>query len=125
MCRDRRPVNVVRVAPLPAAQEREELPMRSQRLALASGALYVLAIMIGNGLYEAGKTGADDGAGALADLQRDHLARPDRRPDAGDPRVHRVPGLPRRPLPDAAARASGRTAGSPPPRWAPAWSPSR
>ena len=44
--------------------------MRSQRLALASGALYVLAIMIGNGLYEAGKTGADDGAGALADLQR-------------------------------------------------------
>ena len=44
--------------------------MRSQRLALASGALYVLAIMIGNSMYEAGKTGADDGAGALADLQR-------------------------------------------------------
>lgn len=44
--------------------------MRSQRLALASGAIYVLAILIGNGLYEAGKSGAEDGAGVLADLQR-------------------------------------------------------
>jgi hypothetical protein len=44
--------------------------MRSERLAAASGAVYVLAIMIGNGLYEAGKTGADDGKGVLADLQR-------------------------------------------------------
>jgi predicted nucleic acid-binding protein len=44
--------------------------MRSQRLALASGAIYVVLIMIGNTLYEAGKTGADDGPGALADLQR-------------------------------------------------------
>ena len=33
-------------------------------------AIYVLAIMIGNGLYEAGKTGAEDGPGVLADLQR-------------------------------------------------------
>jgi hypothetical protein len=44
--------------------------MRSQRLALASGAIYVVLIMIGNTLYEMGKTGADDGPGALADLQR-------------------------------------------------------
>ena len=44
--------------------------MRSERLAAASGAVYVLAILIGNGLYEAGKTGARDGPGILADLQR-------------------------------------------------------
>lgn len=44
--------------------------MRSQRLALASGAIYVLAVMIGNGLFESGKTGAEDGAGVLADLRR-------------------------------------------------------
>jgi hypothetical protein len=44
--------------------------MRSQRLALASGAVYVLAILIGNGLAEAGNSGGDDGAAVLADLQR-------------------------------------------------------
>lgn len=44
--------------------------MRSERLAVAGGALYVLAIMIGNAMYEAGKTGAEDGPGVLADLQR-------------------------------------------------------
>ena len=44
--------------------------MRSDRLAAASGAVYVLAILIGNAMYEAGKTGAEDGPGALADLQR-------------------------------------------------------
>ena len=44
--------------------------MRSERLAAASGAVYVLAILIGNGLHEAGATGADDGPGILADLQR-------------------------------------------------------
>jgi predicted nucleic acid-binding protein len=44
--------------------------MRSERLAAASGAVYVLAILIGNGLYEAGKSGAEDGPGVLADLQR-------------------------------------------------------
>lgn len=44
--------------------------MRSQRLALASGAVYVVAILIGNGLYEMGASGAEDGAGILADLQR-------------------------------------------------------
>lgn len=44
--------------------------MRFERLAAASGAVYVLAILLGNGLYEAGKTGAEDGPGILADLQR-------------------------------------------------------
>ena len=44
--------------------------MRSERLAAASGAIYVLAILIGNGLYEAGRTGGEDGPGVLDDLQR-------------------------------------------------------
>ncbi len=44
--------------------------MRSERLAAASGAVYVLAILIGNAMYEAGKTGAVDGPGLLAGLQR-------------------------------------------------------
>ncbi|WP_167762073.1 DUF4386 family protein [Blastococcus sp. CT_GayMR20] len=44
--------------------------MRSQRLALASGAVYVLAILIGNGLAEAGTSDGDDAAAVLADLQR-------------------------------------------------------
>jgi hypothetical protein len=43
--------------------------MRTHRLALASGAIYVVAILIGNGLYEIGASG-DDGPGILADLQR-------------------------------------------------------
>lgn len=44
--------------------------MRSERLALGSGAVYVLAILIGNAMYEAGKGGVQDGPGILADLQR-------------------------------------------------------
>jgi hypothetical protein len=43
--------------------------MRSQRLALASGAFYVLAILIGNGLAEPGDVDGDDAAAVLADLQ--------------------------------------------------------
>lgn len=45
--------------------------MRSQRLALASGALYVIAILTGNGLAEPGDTNGDDAAAVLAELQRD------------------------------------------------------
>jgi predicted nucleic acid-binding protein len=44
--------------------------MRSQRLALASGAIYVLAILIGNGLAEGGESSGDDAAVVLAELQR-------------------------------------------------------
>lgn len=44
--------------------------MRSQRLALASGALYVLAILIGNGLAEPGTIDGDDAVAVLAELQR-------------------------------------------------------
>ena len=45
--------------------------MRFERMGAASGAVYVLAIMIGNGLYESGSSGGDDGPGMLADLQRE------------------------------------------------------
>ena len=44
--------------------------MRSERLAAASGAIYVLAILIGNGLAEGGESGGDDAAAVLAELQR-------------------------------------------------------
>lgn len=48
--------------------------MRSERLAMAGGAVYVLAILIGNSLVETGSSGAEDGPGVLADLQRDTSA---------------------------------------------------
>jgi hypothetical protein len=44
--------------------------MRTQRLALASGAAYVVAILVGNGLAEAGNSEGGDGATVLAELQR-------------------------------------------------------
>ena len=44
--------------------------MRSERAAAASGAVYVLAVMTGNAMYEAGKGGGQDGPALLADLQR-------------------------------------------------------
>lgn len=48
--------------------------MQSIRLAAAGGAGYVLASLIGNSLAEAGAGGGQDGAGILADLQRDTSA---------------------------------------------------
>ena len=45
--------------------------MWSQRLALASGAMYVVAILTGNGLAEGGESSGDDAAAVLAELQRD------------------------------------------------------
>ena len=44
--------------------------MRTQRLALASGGIYVVTILLGNGLAEAGNSEGGDGATVLAELQR-------------------------------------------------------
>jgi hypothetical protein len=43
----------------------------SRRLAAASGAFFVVAILVGNMLFSAGATDGTDGPSALADLQRD------------------------------------------------------
>ena len=48
--------------------------MQSTRLAATGGAGYVLASLIGNSLAETGAGGRQDGAGILADLQRDSSA---------------------------------------------------
>src|SRR3954462_3957420 len=70
MTRDDVAANLVRErAATPVPRRHGGALMRTERLAAASGAIYVVAVMVGNAIATAGQSNVESGQQVLADLQ--------------------------------------------------------